>query len=121
MRILRGMAGANGVVLPTQWQHGIMGVLADHGVSFASLAHFDRVRQVNWLLFLLAFCWIAPNTQQILASHRPALATPGYGTIEPVRFLVWRPSLSWVAFMLPLGIIALLSIHRYSEFIYFRF
>ena len=97
------------------------GGVADYGVSFANLAHFDRVRQVNWLLFLLAFCWMAPNTQQILASHRPALVTPGYGTIEPVRVLAWRPSLSWVAFILVLGIIALLSIHRYSEFIYFRF
>jgi D-alanyl-lipoteichoic acid acyltransferase DltB (MBOAT superfamily) len=121
MRILRGMAGMNGVILPVQWQHGILGMLAGHGVSFADVAHFDRVRQVNWLVFLLAFCWLAPNTQQILAGHRPALVTPGYGTIEPARFLAWRPSRSWVAFLLVLGVMALLSIHRYSEFIYFRF
>ncbi len=124
MRILRGMAGANGVVFPVAWQGnlgGIVGMLAEHGVTFTRPAHFDRVGQLNWLLFALIFCWVSPNTQQILASHRPTLITPGYGALEPARFVVWHANLPWLAFLLTLGVTALLSLHRYSEFIYFRF
>jgi hypothetical protein len=35
--------------------------------------------------------------------------------------VVWRANLPWLAFLLTLGVTALLSLHRYSEFIYFRF
>ena len=42
---------------------------------------FDRVAQLNWLCFLLVFCWVAPNTQQLLAAYRPALITRGYGEL----------------------------------------
>jgi len=76
---------------------------------------------VNWLCFLLAFCWIAPNTQQILARYRPALLTQGYGDPGDAGVLTWRPSTAWLAASVALALFALLSVHRYSEFIYFRF
>jgi len=122
--ILAGMAGQHGVVLPLQWQSftgGAEGWLASHGVQFGTLEHFDRVAQLKWLLFLLVFCWIAPNTQQILAAYRPALLTRGYGELEGATRSAWRPNAAWLIGISSLAVVAVLSIERYSEFIYFRF
>lgn len=122
--ILAGMAGQHGVVLPLQWQSftgGAEGWLAGHGVQFGTLEHFDRVAQVKWLLVLLVFCWIAPNTQQILAAYRAALLTRGYGELEGATRCAWRPNVAWMIGISSLAAVAVLSIERYSEFIYFRF
>jgi D-alanyl-lipoteichoic acid acyltransferase DltB (MBOAT superfamily) len=122
--IVEGMAGLNGVVLPPQWRPAASGLeawLTSHGVQFAQVLHFDRVAQTNWLLFLLALCWLAPNTQQLLATYRPALMTPGYDDLGDAGRLAWRPSRAWLVAVVLLGAVGLLSVHRYSEFIYFRF
>jgi len=122
--ILAGMAGQHGVVLPPQWQSftgGASGWLADHGVLYGTLEHFDRVGQVKWLLFLLLFCWFAPNTQQILAAYHPALLTKGYGELGAARLSAWRPNVAWLVGLASVAAVAVLSIERYSEFIYFRF
>jgi D-alanyl-lipoteichoic acid acyltransferase DltB (MBOAT superfamily) len=122
--IIGGMAGQNGIVLPVQWQPSAEGVRAwfvSHGVQFRDVAYFNRVAQLNWLCFLLALCWVAPNTQQILAPYRPALMTPRYGDLGSAGFLTWRPNLAWLSALVASAVFALLSIERYSEFIYFRF
>ncbi len=122
--VIAGMAGQHGIVLPMQWQPPAGGVhtwLVNHGVQFRDVAHFNRVAQFNWLCFLLALCWLAPNTQQILAPYRPALMTPRYGDLGSAGFLTWRPNLAWLSALVASGLFALLSIERYSEFIYFRF
>jgi D-alanyl-lipoteichoic acid acyltransferase DltB (MBOAT superfamily) len=121
--ILSGMAGGNGVVLPTQWQlffGGASDWLGRHEMHFGALQFFDRVSQSKWLLFLLVFCWVAPNTQQVLAAFRPALLTSGYDDLAIAR-PAWRPTPAWTAGLALLATVALLSIERYSEFIYFRF
>ncbi|HEV2977953.1 MAG TPA: MBOAT family O-acyltransferase [Casimicrobiaceae bacterium] len=122
--ILASMVGQHGVVLPSEWQPSANVVstwLGNHGVHFGALAHFNRIAQLNWLCILLAFCWVAPNTQQILALYHPALLTPGYGDPGNAGVLTWRPSPFWLAASVALALFALLSVHRYSEFIYFRF
>jgi alginate O-acetyltransferase complex protein AlgI len=121
--IISGMVGQNGVVLPPQWQPATGGPawLATCGVQFGKTLYFDRVPQLNWLCFLLVFCWVAPNTQQLLAAYHPALITRGYGEISNAGRLAWRPNWVWVVFLVSLGSVALLSVNRYSEFIYFRF
>jgi len=47
--------------------------------------------------------------------------TRGYGELGNAGRLAWRPSGIWLIALASLGFVALLSIHRYSEFIYFRF
>jgi alginate O-acetyltransferase complex protein AlgI len=122
--IIGGMIGHNGVVLPAQWQPA-GGVLAKTflglGVRFGDMTYFHRVAQLNWLLVLLVFCWVAPNTQQVLAQYRPALMTPGYDEIGSGGHAAWRPDAGWMVLLAILGVAALLSIPRYSEFIYSRF
>ncbi len=121
--IISGMLGQNGVVLPLQWEPVTGGHtwLSNHGVQFGKMTYFDRVAQLNWLCVLLVFCWFAPNTQQLLAGHRPALITRGYGELGGAGRLAWRPNWVWLVALALLGAVAMLSIHRYSEFIYFRF
>jgi alginate O-acetyltransferase complex protein AlgI len=120
--IVSGMAGQNGVVLPLPWRPADGGAwLAGHGVQFGNLAYFGRVAQLNWLVFLLLFCWLAPNTQQLLAAYHPALMTRGYGELGHAGRLAWRPNAIWLVVLALLGTVAMLSIHRYSEFIYYRF
>ena len=122
--IIGSMIGHNGVVLPTQWQPtgGVMAkTLLGFGVRFGDMTYFNRVAQLNWLVALLVFCWVAPNTQQILARYRPALVTPGYDEIGYRGLAAWRPDAGWLALLALLGVAALLSIPRYSEFIYSRF
>ena len=122
--ILAGMAGQNGVLLPVQWQSamgGADGWLAGWGVRFGTLEPYGRVTELRWMLGLLVFCWVAPNTQQILAAHRPALLTPGYGELRVSARMAWRPNAAWVAGLASLAAVAVLSIEHYSEFIYFQF
>ena len=121
--IISGMAGQNGVVLPLPWQPVTDSHtwLSSHGVQFGKMTYFERVAQLNWLVFLLLFCWFAPNTQQLLAGYRPALITRGYGELGGAGRLAWRPNWVWLLALVLLGAVATLSIHRYSEFIYFRF
>jgi alginate O-acetyltransferase complex protein AlgI len=122
--ILAGMSGQNGVVLPVQWQSfagGNDGWLAGLGVQFGTLAPYGRATQLRWLLFLLAFCWVAPNSQQILAPYHPALLTRGYGELGAPRLAAWRPNAAWLVGLASLAAVAVMSIERYSEFIYFRF
>ena len=56
-----------------------------------------------------------------MAAYRPALITSGYGELGDAGRLAWRPNAIWLGVLALLGSVALLSIHRYSEFIYFRF
>jgi alginate O-acetyltransferase complex protein AlgI len=121
--IISGMVGQNGFVLPLEWKPAGGGPvwLVEHGVQFGNLLYFDRRAQLNWLCFLMVFCWVAPNTQQLLAAYHPALTTRGYGELGNAGRFAWRPNWLWLVVMASLGCYALLAIHRYSEFIYFRF
>jgi alginate O-acetyltransferase complex protein AlgI len=127
LAMLKGMAGMNGVVLPERWL-GVWGVfgnwLLEHGVRFAEMSYFKAGTQVNWLWILLLVCWVLPNTQEIMAAHRPGLVSPGYRPILPGQSawnLTWKPSPAWLALMAGFGIYALLSLTEFSEFIYFQF
>ena len=121
--MLKGMAGLNGFVLPERWLRywGAFGRwLIEHGVRFAEMSLFGGGGQVNWLWILLLVCWAFPNTQQIMAAHRPGLVSPGYAPVTPGRW-TWKPNLAWLAITAGLGIYALLAITGFSEFIYFQF
>ncbi len=123
-QIIAGMAGAHGVVLPVEWQPAAGDAAAwfsAHEIGFGKLEHFNRIAQLNWLFFLLVFCQIAPNTQQLLAAYRPALLTSGYGELGDAGPLAWRLNVRWLVLLTAMGWYGILSIHRYSEFIYFRF
>jgi alginate O-acetyltransferase complex protein AlgI len=81
----------------------------------------------KWLIVvaLLAFVFVAPNTQQIMAAARPAL-----GVLPPRRKLdrsapdlpwLWEPSAAWALAAAAFIIVGVLFVSRASEFIYYQF
>ena len=69
---------------------------------------------------LLAIVWGAPNSQEILADHRPALDLRRFRS-EPIsRHLRWRPTPAWALFALACLLPSLYAIFTegYEEFIY---
>lgn len=119
--MLKAMAGMNGLVLPDFWlpKWGAAGQwLAAHGVNFGDTRELVTGGVVNWIWILLAVVWFAPNTQQLLAAYRPALAL----LAEQYRArLTWRPTPFYALLTAALALIAIFNLHKQSEFLYFQF
>lgn len=100
--MIRSMAGVHGL--------GTDGAFANHLV--------DRPENVMVALaVLIMFAWFAPNTQQIMARHRPTVEP----VEEPAQRLRWRPNWAWTLIGVVLAMWSLLSMTRISEFLYFQF
>ena len=76
------------------------------------------VRHIVWMVALYAVVWGAPNTQQIMRAHGPALGKvlPG-----PLPRLAWQPTLRWAVAFGCATTLGLLSIGGTGEFLYFQF
>jgi len=120
--MLRGMAGLNGFTLPDFWlaKWGALGTwLTQHGVTFADSNGLVRTGLVNWIVILFAIVWLAPNSQQIMSRFRPALGVPAGP--EYRGWLSWRPA-AWTAVpVAAAALIAVVNLHKKSEFLYFQF
>ena len=82
-----------------------------------------------WCLAALAIAWFLPNTQQVMARVEPAYRY-GMQTLqdEGVPWLMrtlaaafWRPNLRWAMATGFLFALAVMSLNRISEFLYFQF
>ncbi len=119
--MLKAMAGMNGLVLPDFWlpKWGAAGQwLAAHGVRFGDTHDLVGGGGVNWIWILLLVVWFAPNTQQLLAAYRPALA------LYAERYegwLSWRPTPFYALLTAALVLVAIFNLHKQSEFLYFQF
>lgn len=125
VNILKGMAGMNGFTLPSKllpalnhfWSLGTH--MESQGLKFALDPNFDQ-----WgyplLLLLLAFTWLAPNTQQFMSRYKPALS--GFdGDTRRAHRLQWRMTPYSAAFSALLTFLAILGLNQVSEFLYFQF
>lgn len=121
LTILMGMAGLNGIVLPAHYA-GLPGLdmLRAFGVSFASVPGYGGGVQLAWLAGCLAWVWLLPNSQELVARFRPAL---GIEQARPAGILAWRPTpLVGVATgLLALWLMAEIIQGQPGEFIYFQF
>ena len=119
--LLKAMAGANGFVLPDAWlaRWGDAGQwLLQHGVPFGATNDLIMGGAINWIWITLLIVWFAPNTQQIMASHRPALDVP---TSDGARLLRWKLSIHTALVVWLLGFVAIINMSRQSVFLYFQF
>jgi D-alanyl-lipoteichoic acid acyltransferase DltB (MBOAT superfamily) len=93
------------------------GMAGLHGVAFA-WPDLPAVRHIVWMVALYAVVWGAPNTQQIMRAHGPALGKvlPG-----PLPRLAWQPTLRWAVAFGCATTLGLLSIGGTGEFLYFQF
>ena len=121
LAMLKAMAGFNGWVLPDFWlpKWGAAGQwLAAHGVRFGDTHDLVGGGVMNWIWILLLVVWCAPNTQQLLAGYRPALA------LFAERYegwLAWRPTPLYAMLAAALALFAIFNLHKQSEFLYFQF
>src|SRR5699024_10934371 len=123
--VLRGMAGLNGVTLPTPFQRlpGFAEAAAWFGVGIGNMPLFD-----TWLVIriavILVVVWALPKSKQWLSDYPTALGL----RVEPnwlqrnVPITRWRPT---PAFGLPLGAVAIVTILYAisvapTEFLYFQ-
>jgi D-alanyl-lipoteichoic acid acyltransferase DltB (MBOAT superfamily) len=119
--MLKAMAGANGFVLPDAWlaKWGSAGQwLVRQGVPFGATNDLIMGGAVNWIWISLLIVWLAPNTQQIMASYKPALDVPEGGK---AKRLLWQPSTFAVLLICTLGFIAIINLNKQSVFLYFQF
>ena len=122
MVMLKGMFGLHGFALPDVWlvKWGDLGAwLQAQGVAFTDSRGLVRAGLVNWIVILLAVCWFAPNTQQIMARFDPALNVPKDSA--PARMLAWRPTAFAGLITAAAAFTAIVNLSRYSEFLYFQF
>ncbi|MFZ2171322.1 MAG: MBOAT family protein [Methylococcaceae bacterium] len=119
--MFKAMAGMNGFVLPGKWltKWGDFGQwLSAQGINFSKTEPFIRGKAINWILMSLLIVWFSPNTQQIMASFKPALDVPEG---SPAKRLRWQPSYAWLVASVFCAVFSILSISELSEFIYFQF
>ena len=122
LQMIGGMCGLNGMALPDHWlpKWGALGTwLAGNGVAFSDSRGLVTAGLVNWIVILLAICWFAPNTQQIMARFEPALLIPR--DMRPARWLAWRPTITAALLTAAVAFASIVNLHRQSEFLYFQF
>ncbi|MBI3223147.1 MAG: MBOAT family protein [Nitrosomonadales bacterium] len=118
--IAQTMLGFNGVALPDSWFARIPSIhtwLAAHNL-FGPSNGLATAGMVNWIWILLLIVWLAPNTQTIMQSFKPALDTPQ----PPAKSrLIWRPNFLSAALVWTLAFTALINLSQQSTFLYFQF
>ncbi len=129
--LLAGMAGMHGIVIPSGLEFAVKpvrGILDILGVRFADTSGTTLLMTYGWVMALLAIAFLFPNSQQILARVNPVLeasarpANGGIGVAADRRsWWEWRPSPLWALAIGCAAFIALISITRVSEFLYWQF
>jgi alginate O-acetyltransferase complex protein AlgI len=120
LSILGCMAGLNGANLPGSWQglfnrHSVE-LIESLGIHFGWIPAFDDMSVWRWITALCLLVWLAPNTQQIMASFKPALEN-----VTPAKWLRWQPNKLWLASIAVCLLYSITEIEKVSEFLYFRF
>jgi alginate O-acetyltransferase complex protein AlgI len=112
--ILKGMAGLNGIVLPKILEWSASALASPLGITFGKSGLGTSA--VIWVAVLLPVVFFMPNTQQIMYQSHPALEQA-----EAASAISWAPSAKWAVVTGILLSIAVLSMGRVSEFLYFQF
>ena len=129
--LLAGMAGLHGIVIPSGLEFAlkpVRGFLDLLGVRFANTSGSSLLMNYAWVMVLLAVAFVFPNSQQILARANPVLeysARPANGGARIAAgrrsWWEWQPSALWAFAIGCAAFIAIISITRVSEFLYWQF
>jgi alginate O-acetyltransferase complex protein AlgI len=129
--LLAGMAGLHGITIPSGLEFAVKpvrGVLNTLGVRFSDTSGMTLLMTYGWVMALLAIAFVFPNSQQILARVNPVLeasARPANGGVQDAAsrrsWWEWQPSPLWALAIGCAAFIAMISITRVSEFLYWQF
>ncbi|MBI5725755.1 MAG: hypothetical protein HZA50_17480, partial [Planctomycetes bacterium] len=114
--MVKSMSGANGYLETQKTITKEFRILSDGQTS----------RGLYWVIALLAFVNLLPNTQQYMYRFRPAYRDPSYrwpsGFDAPApRWLAWRPIGIGAFGLAVLTVLCVVYMSRLSEFIYWQF
>ncbi len=127
MRVYEGMAGLNGITLPSQLLSIAPGVASwaeAHGAEIGSFGRTSGVIGVVLAPLVLLALFFFPETHEIFARYRVALASPGYPASRATprsRRILWRAGVGGGLVAGLLFALCISSLDRASEFIYFQF
>jgi alginate O-acetyltransferase complex protein AlgI len=128
LRMLSGMAGCNGVVLPAGFAFLLapeQGILTRFGISFTGGSGTQLIKTYLWVSVLMGIAVLFPNSQQFLARAEPVLDVEGgsheHGKSQRGIRLRWSPSPLWAMAIAAVSFVAIISITRVSEFLYWQF
>jgi D-alanyl-lipoteichoic acid acyltransferase DltB (MBOAT superfamily) len=116
LNVLAAMFGANGLVLPLEWQPTLAATLT--GVetwTFGPLDAFAGLRQCLWCAVLLAVVFWAPNSQTVIGRLEAALRS------RATKAGRWAWCATGFACTLVFVVAAINESRGVSEFIYFNF
>lgn len=126
VRVLSSMTGTSGAFLPDSYAVALgplAGVLRGWGWQFVSpdqMPNFSGVTEILWLSLLLGIIWFAPNSQQVLGYLPPGAI--GHAQLGPAAIEGARPLDRRMAVALGvMAAIAVFSLAKPSEFLYFQF
>jgi len=99
----------------------LMSMAGLRGAATGSVVGFAWPAVSGWIVALMAIALVAPNTQQIMAERRPALAAEPYATQAAAPWLRWSPNMATAVLVGVLFVIAVLNLNQRSPFLYFQF
>lgn len=134
--MLHGMAGMNGVSLPTS----IASILAKFSVrpdwivfeGLHPLVYFNSAYALAILSLAFAIVWLSPNVRQIFQHYRPVcedikeyasskVSQVEDNEINTVKRFQWEPTIKFAWLTSILLAVSIFGLTRVSEFLYFQF
>ena len=130
LRILSGMFGFNGLSMPAaigELSVTLKTVLESWNVELTLGGGRKFVEMYAGILGLSIIAFWAPNTQEIMREHSPALSGDGMESASDrlrsgvAKRVVWQPNARWAVVIAFISIASVLALTRVSEFLYFQF
>jgi alginate O-acetyltransferase complex protein AlgI len=122
--MLRGMTGANGIVIPPDL-FALFGqpteILVPFGATIGPLPLFYGPPQGVWIAALGLVVLFAPNSQQLMGYVAPNDDEPGHTVLRPIVWPRWSLSRGWAVVAATAFIYTLTQMSDVSEFLYFQF
>lgn len=121
-RMLAGMVGLNGAVLPGAYGYALGPLRAPFeaaGIVFGGGAGVERLAAFGLILLLFALSVFGPTTQQILRYHGPEPEL--VGGVQPTVTEERAPGLGLAVLTGVLAAFGILALTSVSEFLYFQF
>jgi len=120
------MLGFNGISLPPALQTilGEFGNITGYfGVHYDGMFYhgylLDPYKGIFMILSMLFIVWFAPNTSELMRDYRPVIGFDDH--IKKYNFIVWAPNRKWLITVSIISYLALSSLYKVSEFLYFQF
>jgi D-alanyl-lipoteichoic acid acyltransferase DltB (MBOAT superfamily) len=124
LKMIEAMLGAKGAALPTGLAFALQPiepVLAALGIGFVEESGAEFLKAYLWIAVLLVIVLAAPSTQEIMSKAQPVLESSAMQVVVSRAQFAWTPSRTWAVVTGGIAFLAVISITRVSEFLYWQF